>query len=467
MSNHALERIFDDHHQSRGAMTAMIKNGMITTAAPGLPRRGFLRMCGTAGALLTTGALASACVPAPLATATGSPTIRLGFVSPTTGVLAPFGAADTFVVASMRRYFSQNPIIVGGRAHTVEILERDSQSNVNRSADLANDLIVNHGVHLMLVAATPDTTHPVSDQCETNAVPCIATVTPWEPWFFGRAGSRDAPFRWTFNFFWGLRDVGAVYADMWDAVGTNKVAGGLWPDDADGRAWGDPAGEFPTAQFARGYRIVGTGSYPSGTRSFSRLIDRFSTADSQILVGVPLPSDFTTFWKQAAQQGFRPKIATIGKALLFPSGVEALGRSGTNLSTEVWWSPNHPFSSSLTGQTARQLADAYTVASGRQWIQPIGFVHALFEVAAAAFSAVSDIDDRRGLAAAISALRINSVVGPLDWTSGPVPNVATTPLVGGQWRSGTNNPFELVIVSNRRSPEIPAGGTVQSLGTAS
>ena len=32
-----------------------------------------------------------------------------------------------------------------------------------------------------------------------------------------------------------------------------------------------------------------------------------------------IPPDFATFWSQAAQQGFKPKIVTIGKALLFPS----------------------------------------------------------------------------------------------------------------------------------------------------
>ena len=38
-----------------------------------------------------------------------------------------------------------------------------------------------------------------------------------------------------------------------------------------------------------------------------------------------IPPDFGTFWAQAAQQGFNPKVATIGKALLFPSAIEALG----------------------------------------------------------------------------------------------------------------------------------------------
>lgn len=53
------------------------------------------------------------------------------------------------------------------------------------------------------------------------------------------------------------------------------------------------------------------------------------------MTGVPIPPDWATFWKQAAQQGFRPKAATVGKVLLFPRSVEALGPLGDGMSTEV------------------------------------------------------------------------------------------------------------------------------------
>jgi branched-chain amino acid transport system substrate-binding protein len=250
---------------------------------------------------------------------------------------------------------------------------------------------------------------------------------------------------------------------MWDQVSSNKTVGAIWPNDPDGLAWGDPTTGFPPDADKRGYKIVDPGNYPNGTQDFSGPIAALKSGKAEVLVGVPVPPDFTTFWKQATQQGFRPKIATIGKALLFPSSVEALGDIGIDLGTEVWWSPAHPFTSSLTGQTCTQLATAYSETTRKQWTQPIGFAHALFEVAAKAFASVSAIDDRPGLAQAISTMKLDTVVGPLDWTSGPVPNVAKTPLVGGQWRKGTNNPFELVIVSNTRAPNIPTGGTVQSL----
>jgi branched-chain amino acid transport system substrate-binding protein len=439
---------------------------MIETTGPtGLERRRFIRLLGAMGATAAGGGLTSGCSsPKPAAGRLGGGAIRIGYVTPATGALAGYGAADRFVIGAMRQFFARNPIQVGGRSYPVEIVDRDSQSNADRAADLATDLIANGGIQLMLVSAGAQTSGPVSDRCEAGGMPCLSTVTPWQPWFFGRAGRQDTAFRWTYHFFWGLDDVEAVYADMWDRVGTNHRCAGLWPDDADGRTWGDPTSGFPAAQAGRGYDFIETRPFATGSRNFSRLIDSMTAADPDVLVGVPDSADFSTFWKQAGRMGFQPKIATIGRALAFPSGVEALGEPGLDLATEVWWSPQHPFTSSLTGQTAQQLADAFTVASGKQWIQPLGFAHALFEVAARAFQTANAIDDRAGLAAAISRMTIDTVVGPLDWTTGPVPNVTLTPLVGGQWRAGSSSPFELTIVSNGRSPDIPAAGVVRPLG---
>ena len=437
-----------------------------TTGRAGLGRRRFLRLLGAFSATAAGGGLVSGCGSA--GPADGGPAgrvIRIGYVTPTSGALANYGEADRFVIGAMRQYFAKNPISVGGRSYSVEIVDRDSQSDADRAADLADDLIANGGIQLMLVSAGAQTSAPVSDQCEAKGMPCLSTTAPWQPWFFGRAGRQDAPFRWTYHFFWGLDDVEAVYADMWDRAGTNRRCAGLWPDDPDGRTWGDPTSGFPAAQTSRGYQFIEARPFATGSQNFGRLIDSFADADPDVLVGVPSPADFATFWKQASLRGFQPKIATVGRALAFPSGVEALGELGVDLATEVWWSPQHPFASSLTGQNAGQLADAFTVATGKQWIQPLGFAHALFEVAARAFGAMKTIDDRAGLAAAIAQMKIDTVVGRLDWTAGPVPNVAQTPLVGGQWRAGSNNPFDLVIVSNRNSPEIPTAGVVKALGS--
>jgi branched-chain amino acid transport system substrate-binding protein len=388
--------------------------------------------------------------------------LKVGYVSPQTGSLAPFGEADSFVVTALTNYFKANPFAVGSDHYGVQVSVKDSQSDSKRCGEVANDLILQEGIDLMLVASTPDTVNPVADVCEANGVPCISTVAPWQPYFIGRGGKPGSTsFKWTYHFFWGLEDVEAVYLDMWDAVPTNKKTGAIWPNDSDGNAWGDAVNGFGPVVAKRGYSIIDPGHYPDGTQDFSAQIAKFKSGDAEVLLGVPIPPDFTTFWKQAVQQGFKPKIATIGKALLFPSSIEALGDTGQNLGSEVWWSPSHPFTSSLTQQSAKDLAADYTTTTGKQWTQPIGFVHAMFEVAKAAVSKAGSTD-KAAVAAALSTLKLSTVVGPLDWTSGPVPNVTKTPLVGGQWRkSGTG--YDLIIVTNKQHPEIPAGGTVEAL----
>jgi len=391
-------------------------------------------------------------------------TIKIGFVSPQTGPLAGFGEADKYVIDAMTKHFDTNPIAFGGNRYEVKIILKDAQSSSSVAASAAADLINRDGVSMILASSTPDIVNPVADQCEANAIPCITTVAPWQAYFLGRQKdpAKPVPFKYTYHFFWGLEDVVATYQDIWSQVENNKKAAALWPNDPDGGAWSSPNG-FPPAAEKAGYAITNPGLYPNGTQDFTSQISAFKAAKAEVLLGVPIPPDFGTFWKQAVQQGYKPKVATIGKALLFPSTIEALGTTGQNLSTEVWWHPTSPFKSSLTRQSAKQLAAAYEKSTKKQWTQPLGFSHALFEVMAATLKSAKSTDSK-AIVAALAKLKINTVVGTVDWTSGPVPNVAKTPLAGGQWRSGINKKkYDLVIVSNVSGKMIPIGGKAEAL----
>ena len=325
------------------------------TKSKGLSRRAMLKAAGAA-------ALASS-LPFP-AIAADRP-IKFGYVGPQTGPLAPFAEADNFVFEGVKKAIGAG-LKLGGKTHQVEIIVKDSQSNPNRAAEVAAALINGDQIDLMLVGNTPETTNPVSDQCEVNEVPCLSSLAPWQPWFFTRGGDPAKGFKWTYHYFWGLEDVIAVFLNMWDKVPTNKAVGGLFPNDGDGNAWGDPERGFPKPLAAHGYKLTDPGRYQNLTDDFSAQISAFKKASCEILTGVVIPPDWTTFWKQAKQQGFTPKAASIGKALLFPVAIEALGDSGNNLSSEIWWSPSHPFKSSLTGMSAGELAAAYTAATGKQ-----------------------------------------------------------------------------------------------------
>ena len=389
-------------------------------------------------------------------------TIKIGFVSPQTGPLAPFGEADKWVIDQMKSAF-RDGLLVGGKKYDVQIVLKDSQSNPNRAGEVANDLILKDKVALILTAGTPETANPVSDACELNEIPCISTVVPWQPWFFGRKGDPAKGFAWTYHIFWGLEDVIANYTDGWKTVATNKHVGGLFPNDGDGNAWGDKGLGFPKPLAAMGFALTDPGRFQNGTQDFSAQISAFKKDGVEIVTGVVIPPDAKTFLNQAKQLGFHPKVITLGKALLFPGAIEALGDLGYGLSTEVWWSPSHPFASSLTKQSARALADAYEADTHKQWTQPIGFAHALFEVASDALRRskslkAADVRD------AVAATSVATVVGPVKWGGvGPMKNVSKTPLVLGQWNKGTKYKVELSIVNNEAAKNIPTGGTLKLL----
>jgi branched-chain amino acid transport system substrate-binding protein len=438
-----------------------------TSAANGIDRRSLLKLTAATGTALAAGAVFAPSVHA-------AKTIKLGYVSPQTGPLAPFAEADNFIIANFKETV-KGGIKIGNTTYPVEVIVKDSQSNPNRGAQVAKDLIVNDKIDMMLVASTPETTNPVSTQCEIEEVPCISTVAPWQPWFIGRQGNPGGgppawkPFNYTYHFFWGLEDVIAVFTNMWGQLQTNKSVGGLFPNDGDGNAWGDKQVGFPPVLDKLGYKLTDPGRYQNMTDNFSAQINAFKDAKCEIITGVVIPPDFTTFWKQALQQGFKPKIASIGKAILFPVAVEALGKDGNNLSSEVWWSPSHPFKSSLTGKSAKELAMAYEAATKKQWTQPIGFVHALFEVAVDVLKRTSAVGDAKATVKAIEATNLNSVVGNIKWGQEGMPpfakkNVAKTPLVGGQWRIKDGKKYDIVITDNKTAPAIPVGGKMEPIG---
>ncbi len=431
-------------------------SGKRHNGASGVTKRQALKMVGAGAAVA-----ASSVLLAPAIRAAARP-IKIGFVTPQTGPLAAFAEPDDHVLSEFRT-FLKNGVDIHGTRHPVEFIVKDSQSNPNRAAEVAAQLILTEKVDLITATATPDTTNPVADQAELNEVPCLTNDTPWQPHFFGRGGNPESGFEWTNHFFWGLEDIIAVYTNIWKGLETNKVVGALWPNDDDGRAWGDEKFGFPPVLAEKGYTYVDSGRFQGLTDDFSAQIRDFKDANCEIVTGVVLPPDLTTFLTQAAQQNFKPKIVTVGKASEFPAPIAALGELGIGLSVEIWWSPHHPFVSGLTGETSAELASKYTEATGRPWTMPLGFKHSLFEVAIDILRRTQDIDDPTSIRDAMAATDYPSIVGPINFQKGPVPNIAKTPLVGGQWQVTESGALDLVIVTNETAPMVPLGGKLKPI----
>lgn len=432
-------------------------------ASPALSRRAFVGLAGLAGAGLVTGC--SSGLKGSTSSATG--TVKIGFVSPMTGPDAAFATANPFVLKKVREAFATG-LTIGGKKYHVEIVAADSQSSDSRAAQVAQQLITQDNVDIMLTTSAPETVNPVSDQCEAAHVPCIGTIVPWQSWFLGRGGkigtsaATSSSFKYTYLYFIGLEDELAAQGPGWKLIPNNHKAGGLWPSDADGQAF---RGAFTKQLPKEGFKVFDPGPYSDGTTDFTSIINKFKSQNCEIVTGCPLPPDFLTFWKQCNQIGYKPRIAAIAKAILFPSVVNALGPLGKNLVTDAWWTPTTPWKSSLTGMTSAQYAAEFQAATGQQWQQPMSFNYAVFEMAANALKAAGDPHDAAAVADAIGKSSGEVITGKYDFTNGPVKNVATHPDYMAQWQTSKDPKFmyDLVIVNNAADPSVPVNAKLLPL----
>jgi branched-chain amino acid transport system substrate-binding protein len=194
------------------------------------------------------------------------------------------------------------------------------------------------------------------------------------------------------------------------------------------------------------------------TVDYSVQIRAFKEAGVEIVNSFALPPDFAAFWRQAAQQRLTNgvKIAQIAKTGLFPSDIVAMGSLGVNLSSAAYWHKDMPYKSPVTGQSAADLAKSYEGSSGKQWVQSLGSSLALFDVGLAALSGAGDPADKAAIAKSIASLKTDTVGGVVDFTSGPVPNVASGPIIGTQWVKGAGKwPVYYVVTENATDPKVP------------
>jgi branched-chain amino acid transport system substrate-binding protein len=411
----------------------------------GLTRREFIKKTGMAGAAIGAATVAPSFVRKALAQTRDH--ILIGHPNPSTGPLAGFGEAspwaDEKAIAAINKdgglYIKEY-----GKKVPVRLRMVDTESDPTKAAELASRLILSDKIDLMVVMHTPDTVNPVTAMCERYQMPCISLDAPVDAWLTG------GPYKWSHHTFWTVESLANLFVDMWDefAGKTSKVVGGLWPNDPDGAVFSQI---FKKICPARGYKVIDPGRFPYFTKDFGTFISLFKREKVDIVTGVLIPPDWATAWRQFHQQAAVPKIATIAKACLFPTDVNALGGDLPNgITTEVWWSPYHPYKSSLTGETSQELCDAWTKETGKPWTPPIGFKYAGFEVAADAIKRAQTLNKEK-LREAIAKTDLNTLVGHIKYNE---KNYSESPLVGGQWVKGTKWPWELEIVNNKAHPEI-------------
>lgn len=378
-------------------------------------------------------------------------TIRIGHIDSFTGIRGAFGSASPWVLEKINALV-KGGIEIGGKNYSVEILSRDSQSDPNRASTLGNELIFRENVDLMLLG--DGLAAGVNEMADANGTPLIQTMIQHEPFYQARGSSPDKGYPWSFLFFWSGSEVVQNFFGLWNSIETNKTVGSFFVNNEFGQAFSAGlSGAIPKM----GFKQVEGGLFKTETDDFTNQVAAFKNGSAEIVTGLAFPPHFVTFWSQAAQSGYLPKICTVAAAFLFPEGVNALGDRGDGMSTEIWWNKNWPYKSSLTGQSAEKLATEWEEASGKQWTQPLGYNHALWEVGLQVLKSSNDPKNREAVRDAIHNLDMETVIGRVNFKDSKLKNVAATSVVGGQWRKAKSGkfPYELLVTYNEIAPDIP------------
>ncbi len=428
---------------------------LVTPQIEPISRRSLLKGMGAGTFAVGASGLLAACSSGIKGASAGgaAKSITVGWIHPLTGPLAGFGAPDNWVISKIKQTTPyKSGFKIGGKTYDVTIKSYDTQSSPTRAGDLAKTAILNDNVNLLLASSTPETVNAVASQAETLGTPLICANIPWEAWYINLGGNPLKPTlkpKFVVMYFLGAEHLIQCFIPMWNRIHsqlhTDKVVAAAFPNDSDGNAF---RAVFPPIAKSAGYKFDMSSPYPDGTTNYSSMISQFKADKADFFTNVPLPPDFATMWKQSVQQGFRPKLATVAKVLLFPPDAYALGKLAYNVATDAWWVPSLPWTSTFTGETGQQMANEFEAATKGQWNSNISN-YSLFEAAHAALTSVSDPHDKAEVADAIHKVNIQALAGPLNFGSGgPAPGVAITPPVGVQWQKGSKFPVEMQVVDN-------------------
>ncbi len=189
------------------------------------------------GATALVGGVAALAEASSAAAATKSGTIKIGYVTPSTGSLADFAGPDKFVLSLVRAssQFAKG-ITIGKTKYKIEIIVKNSQSDPSIAGQVATELIQSNGVDLIVTSSAPETTIPVSAVCEGAGIPCLSTVCPWEAWWGGFTGNSigeagnavGTPPQYCSMFFFGGPGVrGVLLADVEQGARDDQRESGL------------------------------------------------------------------------------------------------------------------------------------------------------------------------------------------------------------------------------------------------
>ncbi len=378
--------------------------------------------------------------------------ITVGVVYPATGALAGFGdGTEEFYQYAVDQINELGGIEIDGEMMTIELVFADSESDATKASEAANNLISSKNVDIMLTAKTADTTVPVAAACERAGIICLSVDTPDEAW-------ATSDYTYSYHAGFNTENELSAFADAWDLAG---IAGGtvgvMHATDTEGQTMSAAISEYAES---RGYTAYDPGSYTSGATDYTSIINNLKSEGCDAVAGVMLTSDFGTFFSQLKSSGYMPKVVTVAKATLFTSDVDSAGSDGlaSGLCSEVWWTANHPYTSSITGQTCAEIAEKWIeLVDGFDYAPATaGYDYANVEILYNVLTAAGTLD-ADAIAAVCDEIEFDTIIGTINYNES---HYSVQTLCTGQWIYNEDGTWSQNIIAANQVDGLEANGTI-------
>ena len=277
---------------------------------------------------IKTGLLAALCASAFSATATAQ--VKIGVINSLSGNFAAFGQRYNTGMQVALEEINANGGINGEK---LELISQDDRSDA-QSALAAVESLNKQGVPLIIGSYASGITGPISKVATRQKIPLIVL------------GSADDSITkpgtdWVFRAKHNSTIVANVYFDYFDNLrksneGLKKIAimygNGAWPTSV--------SEESARQAEKRGYEVVGKQAYDQGTTDFRPILNKFRSANPDILLTSSYADDGIAIARQIKEVGLNAKVVGIDTASSMISFIEQVGQASENIVSAVSWSPD-------------------------------------------------------------------------------------------------------------------------------
>jgi len=371
-------------------------------------------------------------------------TIKIGAPLALTGGLADEGKKQAIAYDMwLKRVNDAGGITVGATKRKVELVKYDYQTNEQRAQQLAEKLIVEDKVDLMLAPFGSGHTKVVAGVAERYGVPVMAT-----------SASSESIFNQGYKNLFGVLapntgGINALLTTVSKSMPAVKRVAILGREDVFPKAMATTMSELAVKA---GYQVVSSEFYSVGTLDLSTPISKIKSLKPDWIYITGYSKDLILARKQMADLGVTAQVVTMITGPVYKEFIDALGPQAENVTSMTWWHHSAQFKGNDPWGSTKAFYDQFVA----QEKSDPDYVHAASAAALVALQKgieKAKSTDKKAVREALASLDIVTFYGQIKFTANgmngskelpiiQVQNGVPVPLYPDSVKKGNLRPFK-------------------------